>query len=175
MAVMKNLSLRKSMKSKKTLTLIGSTMAALTLSTAVMAFPGKGDGDCHRFKGDPEQRQEMMEKRADRRLDKMKDYLELTDEQAAQMKTLFEQQMAGKGKGSSPRGIHQAMRDLNPADSDYQDKVNSLIESAQKQMAERMQAQATMRQQVYLLLTPEQRTKLEAMQEKRHSRRDNSF
>lgn len=159
------------LKRKKSLSLIlASTLAVLTLSTAVMAFPGKGDGDCHRFKGDPEQRQEMMEKHKERRLEKMKDYLELTDEQTAQMKVLFEQQIAAKGKNSSPGSFHREMRDLNPAESDYQEKVNTLIEGAQKQMGERMQAKAMMRQQIYQLLTPEQRSKFEQMEEKRHSK-----
>lgn len=169
MTVMKNLSLLKNMKSKKTLALIGSTLAALTLSAVVSAHQSERGEGYHRFGGNPEQRQEMMEKHTERRMDKMTRYLELTDEQVTQLKALFEQHNAGKAEGASPKALHQAMRELDPADSDYQNKVNELIGSAQKQMAERMQARATMRQQIYQLLTPEQRSKLEQMEAKRHS------
>lgn len=169
MTAMKNLSLLKNMKSKKSLALIGSTLAALTLSAVVSAHQSERGEGYHRFGGTPEQRQEMMEKHTERRMDKMTRYLELTDEQVTQLKALFELHNAGKAEGTSPKALHQTMRELDPADSDYQNKVNELIGSAQKQMAERMQARATMRQQIYQLLTPEQRSKLEQMEAKRHS------
>lgn len=172
MTVMKKLSLLKNMKSKKPLALIGSTLAALTLSAVVSAHQSdRGDG-YHRFGGDPEQRQQMMEKHSERRMEKMKRYLELTDEQVAQLKTLFEEHKPEKAEVTSPKALHQAMQDLDPTASDYQKKVNELITSAQKQMAERMQARAAIRQQVYQLLTPEQRIKMELMEEMRHSMRD---
>lgn len=172
MTVMKKLSLLKNMKSKKSLTLIGSTLAALTLSAAVSAHQSDRGEGYHRFGGDPEQRQQMMEKHSERRMEKMKRYLELTDDQVTQLKALFEEHKSGKAEGASPKALHQAMRDLDPTDSDYQNKVNELITSAQKQMAERMQARATMRQQVYQILTPEQRIKMELMEDMRHSMRD---
>lgn len=171
----KTMNSKKPMKSKKSLTLIGSTLAALTLSAVVIASPGNRDGSCHRFNGDPEQRQEMMQKHAERRLAKMKRYLDLTDDQTEQLKTLFAQNRPEKGQTSSPKSIHRAMRDLDPTDSEYQSQVDELIKSAQKQMAERMQARATMRQQVYQLLTPEQRSKLEEMEERRHSKGGKGF
>lgn len=166
MTVMTKLSLLKNIKRKKSLTLIGSTLAALTLSAVVAAHPGNRDEDHHRYSSDPEHRQEMMEKHSERRLKKMARHLELTDEQTAQLKTLFEQHPSDRTEGASPKALHQAMRNLDPTDSDYQNKVNELIESAQKQMAERMQAKAAFHQELYQLLTPEQRNKLEQMKEK---------
>lgn len=169
----------KNTKAKKTFTLLASALAALTLSAAAAAQPGLSDDNCQRHNGMAQHQNAKGERfkggtykgehRSERRLEQMQRYLELSDAQAAQLKTLFEQHKSEKEEGASPKALHQAMRDLDPTDSDYQNKVNKLIENAQKQMAERMQARATLRQQVYQLLTPEQRSKMELMEQQRHS------
>ncbi|SEF47775.1 Spy/CpxP family protein refolding chaperone [Oceanospirillum linum] len=158
------MTLLKNMKSKKTFALLGSTLAALTLSAAVAAHPGKKQDDHQRVKCDKEQCQEQH---AEHRLKKLKRFLKLSDAQTDKIKSLFAQHKEERGENRSPRNLQRALIKLDPTDKNYENKVADLIENAQKKMAERIQNRATLRQEIYLLLSQEQRSKLELMEEMR--------
>lgn len=169
------MTLMKTLKGKKTLAVIGSTLAALTLSATVAAHSGnwgdRGDDRHHRGHGG-EAPEQMDEQRIEHRMERMKRFLDLSEEQVSQLKTLFEKYQSERAERPSPKALHQALRDLDPMDSEYQSKVKKLIEAETQQMAERMQTRATMRQEVYQLLNADQRARLEMMEEMRHSMRD---
>ena len=156
------------MSNTKKLPLIAVTLAAITLSSVVAANPGYGpkhEERCGNDKGHYSYHHGRGEAHSERRLQKMQRYLELSDAQTAELKALFEQHEAEAP--DQRRALRKAMQELNPEDSGYQSQVDALILQAQKQVAERIQGKAELRQQVYQLLTPQQREKMREMPHQR--------
>jgi len=125
-------------------------------SASVLAAP---KGDC-----DNRDRQErMMEKR----LDRMADRLQLTEDQQAAIKALWDK----REKPERPAMPGEGLRSLDPNAEDYAEQVQKHIEQAQERIAERIQAQAEYKAALYEILTPEQEEKLEQMRDRFDDRR----
>lgn len=160
-----------SQRSTKTLAIVGSTLAALTLSAAVMAHSGF-DGDHHRkgyghHKGGHHQ---FDERHMEKRLGKMQRYLELTDTQTEELKALFEEQQEQRAGQPPKRSLRSAMMQLRPDAEGYDAQVQQLIEQHQAQVAEHIQSRAAFQKAFYNILEPAQWEKLQEMKERRHSK-----
>ncbi len=104
---------------------------------------------------------------------KIERVLDLTDEQKTKLQALKEEIKAerrsnreeGKGRG---RDEHtKLMRDLNPNDPDYQEKVNAMANEKAEKAKSRFLKHAEIQMKVAEILTEEQMDKLEKMKSKR--------
>lgn len=171
--------------SKKVWLAAGSTLAALTLSAAVIASPGDGMGFGshhsdgygsnsygHKGSGHHRMQDDDDQERMEKRLSKMQRYLDLNDTQVTELKALFEQHRQQMPEQPRRRALRSGLGGLDPMAADYDTQVDQLIKQQQLQMAEHIRTQANFRKSLYQLLEPEQREKLEQMQERRQSKRD---
>lgn len=98
--------------------------------------------------------------------------LELSSEQRDQMRTLMKDRHDSKG---DPRdemmGLRQRMKDLDPADADYQEQVNTLAQQQAEAVRQRVLEHAGTYADIYAILTPEQQTEFKALKEKWSSAR----
>ncbi|MFC6670409.1 Spy/CpxP family protein refolding chaperone [Marinobacterium aestuariivivens] len=130
-------------------------MTALTLSAGAIGLAQAHDkGEGGRYS--PE-----------KRLERMTEQLQLTDEQRGQMQTLMEQQREQRPEKGQGREIHRQLRDLDPAAEDYQQRLDDLVGQAQQQLGERMRARAAHRAAMAEILTDEQEQKLADWQKDR--------
>jgi len=116
---------------------------------------------------------DRQEKRMEKRLERMADKLELTDDQQAAIKALWEKQEKPE-KSEKPRRPAmpgEGLRSLDPNAEDYAEQVQKHIEQAQERIAQRMQAQAEYKAALYDILTPEQEETLEKMRDRFEDRR----
>lgn len=125
-------------------------------SASVLAAPRGGCDD-----GDRQER--MMEKR----LDRMADRLQLTEDQQAAIRALWEK----REKPERPAMPGEGLGALDPNADDYKQQVQKHIEQAQQRIAERIKAQADYKAALYDILTPEQEEKLEKMRDRFDDRR----
>ncbi|KEA63572.1 hypothetical protein ADIMK_2351 [Marinobacterium lacunae] len=94
--------------------------------------------------------------------------LNLTEEQQAQMKQLWEQHREERqGMRGERQGYMGAMRSLDPNSETFQADVDKLIADAQARVAERIQDHAEMKQEMSKILTPEQQAKMQEMMAQR--------
>ncbi|GGC08871.1 hypothetical protein GCM10011352_39040 [Marinobacterium zhoushanense] len=103
--------------------------------------------------------------RGESRQQRFAEALNLTEEQQAQMKQLWDQhreerQQQREAKGQGPMA---GMRALDPTSETFQADVDKLIADAQARVAERIQNQAQMKQEMSQILTPEQQTKMQEL------------
>jgi len=110
---------------------------------------------------------DRQEKRMEKRLERMADKLQLTDDQQEAIRSLWEKQE----KPGRPAMPGEGLRSLDPNADDYKQQVQKHIEQAQERIAERMQAQAEYKAALYDILTPEQEEKLEKMRDRFDDRR----
>jgi Spy/CpxP family protein refolding chaperone len=147
-------------KSKVVLTTVG-VLALIGLTTAAIACDGDRERGMHKFDGT----------KAEKHLERMKDHLDLTDQQALQIKTVFEANKNAKSDHRSERKVmRQAMMKLDPAASDYEQQVETLAREQAETMVQKIKAHAQTRKQIHDILTPEQKKKAEEMHEKRMER-----
>ena len=145
-------------KSKVVLTTVG-LLAVIGLTTAAIACDG--ERGMHKFDGD----------RAEKSVERMKSHLDLTDQQALQIKTIFETNKTANGDHRSERkAMRQAMMKLDPSAADYEQQVEQLAREQAETMVQKIKAHAQTRKQIHEILTPEQQQKAEAMHEKRMER-----
>lgn len=157
---------------QKALTIAGSSLAALTLSAAVMAHSGFDDDRHQKGYGHHKggHHQEFDERHMEKRLGKMQRYLELTDAQTEALKALFEQQHEQRAQQSPQHNLHSALTQLRPDAKDYDAQVQQLIEQHQAQVARHIQARAAFHKAFYNILEPAQWEKLQEMKERRNSK-----
>ncbi|WP_286240914.1 Spy/CpxP family protein refolding chaperone [Neptuniibacter halophilus] len=112
-----------------------------------------------------------------RKLDRMSERLNLSEEQEAQLRS----HMAGgkdqmKAQRESRREIQRQLMQLDPGAADYQDQLSQLVLKAQKQTEAMILARAEQKEKLHQILTPEQEAKFaemrSQMQEKMEKRGD---
>jgi periplasmic protein CpxP/Spy len=130
-----------------TLTLAG------TASGLVMAHD-KGDG-------------ERQERHQEKRLERMSEALDLTEEQQAQVKELMAESTDRKGDRESRRELHRQIRDLDTGAADYDTRLDGLILQAQQQLDESIRERQAKRVAMQDILTDEQEAKMAEMMQKR--------
>lgn len=157
---------------QKALTIAGSSLAALTLSAAVMAHSGFDDDRHQRGYGHHKggHHQEFDERHMEKRLGKMQRYLELTDAQTEELKALFEQQNEQRAQHQPKNNLRSTLMQLRPDAEDYDAQVQQLIEQHQAQVARHIQTRAAFHKAFYDILEPAQWEKLQEMKERRHSK-----
>ncbi|MDT8377046.1 MAG: Spy/CpxP family protein refolding chaperone [Mariprofundaceae bacterium] len=133
-------------------------LAIVGISTGAMAF----DGGCKR--GDRHSGANM-----EQRIDKMKERLNLTDQQAKKIKGILEARKDSKHR-SDRREARRALMQLDPSAPDYMNQVEKLAHRQAKAMTQKIEADARIRKDIHAILTPEQREKARAMHEKRSER-----
>ncbi|MCF7821732.1 MAG: Spy/CpxP family protein refolding chaperone [Mariprofundaceae bacterium] len=134
-------------------------LAIVGITTGAMA----SDGNCKRgssgFDGS----------KVEHRIDKMKERLNLTDQQAGEIRVILEAKKGMKRHGDR-REARRALMQLDPSAPDYMKQVEKLAHQQGKAMVQKIEADAQTRKQIYAILTPEQREKARSMHEKRMDR-----
>ena len=147
-------------KSKVVLTTVG-VLAVISLTTAAIACDGDRERGKHRYDSS----------KSEKHVERMKEHLDLTDQQALQISAIFEAKKNAKGDHRSERkAMRQAMMKLDPAASDYEQQVETLAHKQAETMVQKIKTHAQTRKQIYAILTPEQREKARSMHEKRMDR-----
>ncbi len=132
--------------SKIILSTIG-ILALIGMSTNAMAFGGD---------------------KAERHVEKMKERLGLTNQQADQIKTILKtKQHSKKNHRDGHKEIHRAIMKLDPSSPDYEKNVNKLAEEKAQMVAKKIKEGAQIRKQIHAILTPEQREKAKTMHKER--------
>lgn len=148
------------MKTKYLMTL---GAAALVATTTVAVAGGKY---CDEERGGHYKKEHHGEygMKGERKLDRMADYLELSDEQRTEINAIFADR-ADKMKAhrETMGDFYQQMRELSPSDPDYVASVKKLADSQAAFMADRMVERAEVKAQIAAVLTPEQQEKFDQM------------
>ncbi|WP_261842651.1 Spy/CpxP family protein refolding chaperone [Aliamphritea ceti] len=98
------------------------------------------------------------------RLDKK---LELTDAQEDTLAPLFDQQFVNmRQQMREMKSLRQDLKNLNVADTDYSQQVETLIKQGQDAAATLIRSKAELKQKVYAELTPEQQEKFTSLAKK---------
>ncbi len=107
-----------------------------------------------------------------RMLKKLDGELALTEEQSAALKQIFEARRENRGdKRSERRELMSRGFDLDPTADNYDAQVAEIAEEVAEMARQRTLEMGELRKQVAEVLTPEQRSELRAMMEKRKERR----
>lgn len=163
-----------------------AVIAATTLGMAVAAQaqqgpgpgpgggPGMGHGD-HRGAPPPGMMGDgpgpMMGMPGQRMFERMAGQLGLSDDQKQKIQGIFE---AGRPEMEQSRDLArqnaEKLRAAKPGDKNYDAVVSEVARSAGELASRRVTQGAKLRAQVWAVLTPEQRTKMETMQTERRER-----
>ncbi len=147
-------------KSRVILTTVG-VLAVIGITTAAIACDGERERGKHRYDG----------AKVEKHVERMKEHLDLTDQQALQIRTIFEERKSARSDHRSERkAMRQAMMKLDPAASDYEQQVEQLAREQAETMVQKIKAHAETRKQIHDILTPEQQQKAEAMHQRRMER-----
>lgn len=137
---------------------LAGIIALIGMSTAATAYDGNHD------KG-------MKDSKHGNPIERMRDQLNLTDEQADKIKAIFKAKREGK---KEHRKEHQEMRkamiNLDPASPSYDRQVEQLAQKRADAMVLEIKEKAQMRKEIHAILTPEQRVKAEQMFKERIER-----
>ena len=163
--------------------LIGLSLAGAILSgTTLMVLADSDDGDCDERGGwgkgkygeyrgsddrreysrhDPQQMQQRMLDRLDRRL-------ELSDQQRQQVSELMADHWADKS-GSRPerQALREAFSQLDPSAPDYTAQVEALAKQKADAMAQNMVKRAQHHAELFAILTPEQQQNYRELMQQR--------
>jgi periplasmic protein CpxP/Spy len=106
------------------------------------------------------------------RMEHIADKLDMTDEQEQQLKEILTAakkrgEQAGESKKSVRHEMRKAMLNLSPEDPEYMPKVEAQADKMASHIKVRMVAFAKVRQEVYTILTDEQKQEMKEMKEKR--------
>lgn len=138
------------MKARK---MIVSVLAAsLVAGGSALAYAGQNEG-CST--GD----------RADKRVARMAQHLELDEAQTTSLKELFAKR--AEQRPEHPRQPMKGLAQLDPNAADYNEQVKAQIADMQQKLAERVQSRADFKAELYAILTPEQEQKLAEMRDQR--------
>lgn len=99
-------------------------------------------------------------------LERMLDHIDLTDQQEEEIGEILKSVPSGKGH---KKGFHmmREMIELNPDDVDYLELANEKAEKAGQMMTQHIKAVAKARQDIYAILTEEQKQELQTMIERK--------
>tara|TARA_R110001606_G_C14951474_1_gene600611 strand:- start:3 stop:431 length:429 start_codon:yes stop_codon:yes gene_type:complete len=101
---------------------------------------------------------------------KMVKVLDLSDEQASQLKALKAEMKANRPEKGSGTSMKAQLAQLDSSDENYEQKLNELADlRAERAKAQFLKA-ADMRMKINQILTPEQLEKFNALKEKRSKR-----
>ncbi|UTW10707.1 Spy/CpxP family protein refolding chaperone [Marinobacterium rhizophilum] len=139
---------------RKPMMIVLTTLALAGTASGLAMAHGKGDGDRH-------------ERHQEKRLERMSEALELTDEQQAQVKALMADSSDRKADRDEKRELHRQIRDLDSSASDYDTRLDGLIQQAQQQLGEQIRERQAKRVAMQEILTDEQEAKLAEISEKR--------
>ncbi len=99
--------------------------------------------------------------------------LELSDSQRQRIRGLFESARPGmQQRREQMRANAELMRRTQPGDPEYRAVVERVSRSAGELAASAVSDAAALRAQIWAVLTPEQRTRLQQIQEQRRSQRE---
>ncbi|MES0371285.1 MAG: Spy/CpxP family protein refolding chaperone [Mariprofundaceae bacterium] len=147
-------------RSKVVLTTVG-VLAIVGITTAAIACDGDRERGKHRYDG----------AKVEKHFERMKEHLNLTDQQALQISAVFEAKKNAKSDHRSERkAMRQAVMKLDPSAADYEQRVDQLAREQAETMVQKIKAHAQTRKQIHDILTPEQQEKAEEMHEKRMER-----
>ena len=141
--------------------IIGASLDAITMGS--LAYAGgkcdKGEGYHGRHHGD---KMEMLQKK-----------LTLTDEQVAAIKEIKQLDHAGSKQTArhERKAIFQAMKALNPNDSDYAEKIQQLAGDSGEKVRLRIIQHGNMQTEIYKILTPQQQQEMTELMQKHHENR----
>ncbi|MCQ8895301.1 Spy/CpxP family protein refolding chaperone [Limnobacter humi] len=145
---------------------------ALPWGAAQAATPNAGDATAappppHEMRGGPGHGPERREHGPMAMLKK----LNLTPEQDTQVKQILDKQHARmEGRREAHKAHHAEMRALVESDTFDQAKATRLIQQQQQQELNDRLAMLQTQHDIYKVLTPEQRSKLKALEERREQR-----
>jgi len=148
------------MKGNKLILSMAAIAALIGMSTAAMAFDRERNQD-KGFEG----------KKHGNHMERMRQELNLSDEQAAKIKAIFkDKHEAKKDHRDERKQFHQAMMKLDPASPSYDAEVDALARQQADAMVRSIKERAQVRKEMYAILTPEQREKAREMREERMQR-----
>ncbi|GAC31029.1 Spy/CpxP family protein refolding chaperone [Paraglaciecola polaris] len=101
---------------------------------------------------------------------KMVKVLDLSDEQAAQIKALKAEMKANRPEKDNATSIRAQLAQLDSSDANYEQALNELADLRAQRAKEQFLNAADMRLKISQILTPEQLEKFNAMAEKRAKR-----
>lgn len=102
------------------------------------------------------------------RMEHLADMLDMTAEQEAQLKQILENaKQSGGDDRATQREMRKGMMSVSPDDPEFMSKVEQQADAMATRMKARMVEFAKVRQQVYGILTDEQKQKMQKMMEKR--------
>ena len=102
--------------------------------------------------------------RTEHRIERLTKALDLTPEQSATLRASMQDQKAARQEQRQLRSdMRSTLLQLNPEAADYKVQLDALILQAQEQAKNLIVAKAQQQEQLYSLLTPEQKAKLPAL------------
>jgi Spy/CpxP family protein refolding chaperone len=141
---------------RKSMIIAMTTLALAGTASGLAIAHGKGDGDGERH-----------ERYQEKRLERMSEALDLTEEQQSQVKELMAEPSDRKASRDEKRELHRQLRDLDTTAADYNERLDALILQAQEQLDEQIRERQAKRAAMQDILTDEQEEKLAEMNEKR--------
>lgn len=115
---------------------------------------------------------QKKQKSPEQRIEKMAKRLGLSESQKQQVKTLMEGNRAKmQALHEQMRSSKQALRSLDPSSYDFSSKLNNLADEQASLTRQIVLAKGQNKQNIFNILTPEQRTKMKSTQEKRIQKR----
>jgi len=137
---------------------LAGVIALIGMSTAAMAFDGNRDRG-------------MEDSKRGNHIERMREKLNLTDEQADKIQAIFK---AKRQQKKEHRKAHKEMRiammNLDPASPEYDGQVEQLAQQQADVLVLEIRERAQMRKEIHAILTPEQREKSQQMLRKRMER-----
>jgi len=115
-----------------------------------------------------ENRDDVLQKR----LSKTQRFLGLSDAQVVKLKALFIKHQQTPPEPPLSVLLRQGLGQLDPLADNYQAKVEAFIRQQQEKIAHHIQGQATFQKELFQLLNPAQREKLNAIKKNRQAMHD---
>jgi Spy/CpxP family protein refolding chaperone len=153
---------------KKTIALL--TLPALLL-TSSLSFASSDSSNGHSWGGgkySEEGGHKNSAKYAAKKLKKMSKKLDLSKDQEAQLKTLFEARQVMRESGMQARKtLHESIRNLDPKAADYTTKLAAVKQQAGAQAQSKIDSMMSMRASLQEILSADQYQKMQEMMDKR--------
>lgn len=141
---------------RKSMMIVMTTLALAGTASGLAMAHGKGDNDGERH-----------ERHQEKRLERMSEALDLTEEQQAQVKELMAEPSDRSARRDAQRELHRQLRDLDTDAADYNERLDALILQAQEQLGEQIRERQAKRAAMQDILTDAQEEKLAEMGAKR--------
>ena len=155
----------------KTRTLLLSTLIAGTVGFSSIAVANSYEQQGHESSYGKQARG-MHNKSPEQKIERMAQRLGLSATQKQQFSNLMQSKQANMaGLRSQIRKLRQSVRQLDPSTTNYTVQLTNLANQSANLARQMTLAKGQNQQQIFNLLTAEQRTKMRAMQENRHDKR----